>query len=97
MSKYQFVNPYNFIPLSPGRAATPAEDKEKGYTGVIHYSVLTKTPLFIPNTSNSDTFDMQKETADHKSYDFLPTRIFPLSQVRREMRCRLSRAVKCAG
>jgi len=68
MSKYQFVNPYNFIPLSSGRAAAPAE--EKGYTGVIRYSVLTKTPLFIPNTSNSDAFGMQQETADHKSYDF---------------------------
>ncbi len=69
MSSYQFVNPYNFIPLQGKRAKTP-QKPEGGdtYTGVIHYSVLTKTPLFIPNTSNQDAFCIGVE--DHKSYDF---------------------------
>lgn len=64
---YKFVNPYNFMPLS-GNRSTWKEQKEKRYTGVIEYEVLTKTPLFIPNTSNSDAF--QKGVEGHKSYDF---------------------------
>ncbi|MDO5423020.1 MAG: TIGR03986 family CRISPR-associated RAMP protein [Eubacteriales bacterium] len=77
MSKYQFVNPYNFIPLSKdGRGKREASAGEKeymaeemaNYTGVIHYSVLTKTPLFIPNTSSGRAFAVGTE--DHKSYDF---------------------------
>ena len=70
MSGYQFVNPYNFIPLSKNeRGKKEASAQEKAdYTGVIHYSVLTKTPLFIPNTSSDRAFDVGTE--EHKSYDF---------------------------
>lgn len=62
----RFVNPYNFISL-PEKKAHAYTDKDKHY-GVIHYSITTKTPLFIPNSSNDNAFAC-KET-DHKSYDF---------------------------
>lgn len=65
---YNFVNPYNFIPLSD-KAPDRSETKEsKLYSGVIEYSILTKSPLFIPNTSNDDAFKCGVE--GHKSYDF---------------------------
>ena len=62
----RFVNPYNFISL-PEKKAHAYTDKDKHY-GVIHYSITTKTPLFIPNSSKDNAFAC-KET-DHKSYDF---------------------------
>jgi CRISPR-associated protein (TIGR03986 family) len=62
----RFVNPYNFISL-PNKKAKAYLDEDKHY-GVIHYSITTKTPLFIPNSSNDNAFGC-KET-DHKSYDF---------------------------
>ncbi len=61
-----FVNPYNFISL-PNKKASAYTDKDKHY-GVIHYSITTKTPLFIPNSSNDNAF-VCKESG-HKSYDF---------------------------
>lgn len=64
---YKFVNPYNFIPAAREKSK---EDKQEGYSGVITYSVLTKTPLFIPNTSNDKIFCAEGEAAEHRSYDF---------------------------
>lgn len=69
----KFVNPYNFIPF-PQKRARAYEDTDK-HTGVITYSITTKTPLFIPNTSNENTFPGTEDKdgkiiADHKSYDF---------------------------
>lgn len=80
MSTYNFINPYNFIPLGEGKVKSVCETEL--YTGVIEYSLLTKTPLFIPNTSNEKAFDgskkikfkqdenIEKYKKDHKSYDF---------------------------
>ena len=62
-----FINPYNFIPLEE-EAPERGEVKRGNRSGVISYFVLTKTPLFIPNTSSDDAFKM--EIPDHKSYDF---------------------------
>ena len=62
----RFVNPYNFISL-PEKKAHAYTDKDKHY-GVIHYSITTKTPLFIPNSSNDNAFACKE--MDHKSYDF---------------------------
>lgn len=67
MGKYNFVNPYNFVPLSKKRSEWD-EDAECKYSGVIEYRIRIVTPLFIPNTSNSDAFKMNVE--GHKSYDF---------------------------
>lgn len=54
----EFINPYNFIPLkgSPKRENRRESDNQEKFTGVIEYSVLSKTRLFIPNTSNSKVF-----------------------------------------
>ena len=63
----KFVNPYNFIPIGSKKS----ENAGKGeLSGVIHYSVLTKTPLFIPNTSCDATFETSLEEKEHISYDF---------------------------
>ena len=68
MASNHFINPYNFIPTGNGkRKASQSEEK---YTGVIHYAVYTKSPLFVPNTSNSEAFKNAVDCEDHKSYDF---------------------------
>ena len=56
-----FINPYNFIPLkgNPERKNRRKADDQKKFTGVIEYSVLSKTRLFIPNTSNSKVFPVK--------------------------------------
>ena len=68
MNNERFVNPYNFIKL-PSKKAKAYDDKQDLY-GVIHYTLTTKTPLFIPNSSNDSVFSESKQTKDHKSYDF---------------------------
>lgn len=75
-----FINPYNFIPMGRAKGKADGDEEKRIYTGVIEYSVLTKSPLFIPNTSNNKAFkqsyefDACKEDKDkdkeHKSYDF---------------------------
>lgn len=65
MESKRFVNPYSFIPLSDQKAK--AYSDSDCHTGVIHYAVKTKTPLFIPNTSSENAFQTGSE---HKSYDF---------------------------
>ena len=67
---YAFINPYNFIPLGSGSKKAKEPEQKNGLSGVISYSLLTKTPLFIPNTSNDDAFDMDRKVKGHKSYDF---------------------------
>lgn len=68
-----FVNPYNFIPL-PERDPERSEVRKGEYTGVISFTLRTRTPLVIPNTSNEDAFKVKDKNgnpaADHKSYDF---------------------------
>jgi CRISPR-associated protein (TIGR03986 family) len=65
---YNFVNPYNFMPLSEDKDIQKSGDKK--LSGAIEYEILTKTPLFIPNTSNDHVFYAEDEKTDHKSYDF---------------------------
>lgn len=64
---YKFINPYNFIPMGEKRSKADIVDKEKLVSGVIEYSVCTKTPLFIPNTSYDRFYGGPEE---HKSYQF---------------------------
>lgn len=74
MKENEFLNPYNFIEL-PEHKRKQYEDMDR-HTGVIEYSVTTKTPLFIPNTSSNKVFKIsdEKEFSDpekaHHSYDF---------------------------
>lgn len=67
MNNERFVNPYNFIKL-PNKKAKAYDDKQDLY-GVIHYTLTTKTPLFIPNSSNEKAFKESK-IEGHTSYDF---------------------------
>ena len=60
----KFVNPYNFIQL-PHHKAKAYKDCDKHY-GVIQYSITTKTPLFIPNSSNDEIFPISKKFNGHK-------------------------------
>ncbi len=64
-----FINPYNFVPLAD-KEPSHAENTEGDYSGYIEYDLYTKTPLFIPNTSNSDTFAVPEKVAEHKSFEF---------------------------
>ena len=66
-----FVNPYNFIRF-PEHKAKAYEDKDV-HTGVIEYTIRTKTPLFIPNSSNMNTYDKDAtdKALDFFSYDSL--------------------------
>lgn len=74
MDRKGFVNPYNFIPLS--EIAPERSGVKKGeFTGVIRYTLRTRTPLIIPNTSNEHAFDVRDKDGnpahtDHKSFDF---------------------------
>lgn len=68
-SKKRFINPYNFVSL--GRGKTPdVPEQEKTYTGSIQCTLVTKTPVFIPNSSCEDAFDLMSKVEDHKNYDF---------------------------
>lgn len=67
-STNRFVNPYNFIHLPEKKAsAYKASDR---HTGVIHYTITTETPLFIPNSSSETAFKESDDAPEHKSYDF---------------------------
>lgn len=68
MSK--FLNPYNFISLPPKKEGVYKKDEKECLTGVIHYIVTTKSPLFIPNSSADEVFEQSTRAVDHKSYDF---------------------------
>lgn len=68
MAGDKFINPYNFISFPPKKA--PAYTDTDRHTGVIVYSVTTKTPLFIPNSSSESAFGESSQVKDHKSYDF---------------------------
>ena len=63
-----FVNPYNFIRFPKEKAV--AYGDEDRHTGVIKYTITTKTPLFIPNSSSDCAFEESDKVKEHKSYDF---------------------------
>ncbi len=69
---YDFVNPYNFFPLGEKKAVY----KENGETvsGEIEYSILTKTPLMIPDTTKPFVEKVlvdEKVEKDHSHYAFM--------------------------
>mgnify|MGYP003370042694 CR=1 FL=1 len=77
-----FLNPYNFIAF-PDKKAEAYTDKDC-HTGVITYTLTTRTPVFIPNSSSDKAFDVKNNCKksenknqehieaglEHKSYDF---------------------------
>ncbi len=62
------LNPYHFIPLMGNVKRENPEAKERRseekLTGVIEYTIKTRSPLFIPNTSNNNAFRFPKENAE---------------------------------
>lgn len=70
MGNYKFVNPYNFVPLGKGPERKKFDDNKGNLSGVIEYSIRTRTPLFIPNTSNEYAIYPSKKNSGHKSYEF---------------------------
>ncbi len=76
-----FINPYNFVPLV-GKKHAEAEERENKelQSGVITYSLLTKTPLFIPDvgeeetdgeeTDEEKTDEEKTDEEQHKCYEF---------------------------
>ncbi len=67
---YKFINPYNFIPMGTQKAKASKKDTDELVSGMITYSVWTKTPLFIPNTSYNKVYQDKQAHEDHKSYQF---------------------------
>lgn len=66
-----FINPYHFIPIPKRKQKAYSSQGEQKYTGKLAYVLTTKTPLFIPNTSNDQTFAPQEgDAAEHQSFDF---------------------------
>ena len=78
MAENKFINPYNFFPLE--KEAPIKDSVKKGeYSGVINYTLTTKSKLFIPNISNdkalidSTAYDKDEKIDNsgyHKSYEF---------------------------
>lgn len=70
-----FINPYHFIPL-PDKKIEAYSEEEELISGVINYKIITKSPLFIPDTENDQAFekcikkDKMNATEKHISYDF---------------------------
>lgn len=71
----KFINPYHFIPL-PEKKAEAYPEEEELVTGMIEYTITTKSPLFIPDTENDQAFekcikrDKMNAIEKHISYDF---------------------------
>lgn len=92
--KNEFVNPYNFIPLGEEKSIYQyPETKEELFTGEISYSILTKTPLFIPDTNNVKilkVFSEDGKEGEHKIYKFFSygdgTPVIPGSEMRGMLR-----------
>ena len=92
-----FINPFNFFPLSEN---PPKRGYSRGgsLTGVIRYTLRTRTPLIIPDTRNDHAFDVRDEMGnpadqEHRSYDFFsydeegPAKpVIPGSQIRGMLR-----------
>ena len=85
MEMQRFINPYNFVSLSD----RPMREKESGgqkYTGSITYTLKTKSPLFIPNTTSSKAFSYTPDKNDdprneHGRYDFFSYEILDPNKV----------------
>lgn len=70
MEEKKFINPYNFVSFPQKK--NQAYEETDCHTGAITYQIITRTPLFIPNTSNENAFLCKEE--GHKSYDFFSYR-----------------------
>lgn len=64
MSDYQFINPYNFIPLASQCVRTKTKD-EKVYTGYIECTLKTLTPMIMIDTED---YKDDQSVPGHKIY-----------------------------
>ncbi len=74
-----FVNPYNFISVY-GKCKKDNNIKEivknrELISGVIDCTLITRTSIFIPNTTNKNALNIECEDKEHKSYDFFLMKI----------------------
>jgi len=85
-----FVNPYHFVPMEDGNSPTKdftsflkrdyeeeCNTNAKLLTGWIECKIVTKTPVFIPNTTNDDVFKERTRKPPAQvihSYDFFSYR-----------------------
>jgi len=67
-SKESFVNPYIFVPLEKNCSRNYDFNSIKAnkelLTGWIKCTLLTKSPIFVPNTSNEDRFKLKTEKGE---------------------------------
>lgn len=64
MSEYQFINPYNFIPLASQCVRTKTKDKKK-YTGYIECILKPLTPMIMIDTEDCKN---DQSVPEHKIY-----------------------------
>ncbi len=62
----EFINPYNFVSF-PSKFER-SDFKEGNLTGYLSVSLKTRSPIFIPNTTNTNY--LSDPTPGHKTYDF---------------------------
>ena len=87
----KFVNPYNFIPLTKEKTKYEKNETktEELLTGKITVEIVTKSPLFIPDSSNENAFAVESADNEHKSYDFFKyggEPVLPGSEIRGMLR-----------
>jgi len=67
-SKESFVNPYIFVPLekncSKNYDFNSIKANKELLTGWVKCTLLTKSPIFVPNTSNEDRFKLKTEKGE---------------------------------
>ena len=73
-----FVNPYNFIHF-PKQKATAYEDQDT-HTGVIHYTLTTKTPLFFQIPVLRRLFRSQRPARMGQKKNYINRMLFILIQ-----------------
>lgn len=74
-SKETFVNPYVFVPLEKNCSKNYNFENLKNekdlLTGWIECTLLTKSPIFIPNTSNENRFNLETDKGEQiRSLEF---------------------------
>ena len=88
-----FVNPYNFICFPKEKAHAYAD--EDRHTGVIHYTITTKTPLFIPNSSSETALRNPEHRITNLVISFLIRNWIRQRDTRMNIIYRSFRAAKC--
>jgi len=72
VAKGSFVNPYNFVSLGCRCCRKKLEEcipYKSLKTGWLECTLYTKTPIFIPNTTNENAFNVQGKAFDFFSYE----------------------------